>query len=210
MIDWTGVGWRLWAVEECDAGVRLRNPWAGTAGGTWRRGEVHVAECIWRNRDASSACLGLVSVSCTCGIRSMATLPDLAGFLADGRQLDGYDTTPLVVGRVRIGGRVQHRVGALEPHRGYQRSEFAQIDGPLLVSPSAAEHVQALVSCYGSARSPVFAPDLVARAHGQQDWLEKLAVRAETLRSSAGPHGQSRVVQRPLVTSARAGRTSAR
>jgi hypothetical protein len=184
MIDWTGVGWRLWSVEERDPGVRLRNPWAGAPGGTWYRDEVHVAECIWRNRDGSSACLGLVSASCTCGIRSLATLPDLAGFLADGRQLDGFEATPLVVGRVRIGGRVQHRVGALEPHRGYQRSEFAEIDGPLFVSPSAAEHVHGVAASYGSARSPVFGPKLVTGVRGQQDWLEKLAERAEGLLSA--------------------------
>ena len=185
MIDWTGVGWRLWAVEGRGAGARLRSPWTSTARATWHRGEVHVAECVWRNRDGSSACLGLVSVSCTCGIRSMASLPDLAGWLADGRQLDGDEATPLVVGRVRIGGRVQHRVGALEPHRGYQRSELAQIDGPLFVSPAAAEYEEAVAAGYGSARSQVFGPDLITGAHGQQDWLEKLAVRAASLRSSA-------------------------
>ena len=112
-------------------------------------------------------------------------MPDLAGWLADGRQLDGDEATPLVVGRVRIGGRVQHRVGALEPHRGYQRSELAQIDGPLFVSPAAAEYEEAVAAGYGSARSQVFGPDLITGAHGQQDWLEKLAVRAASLRSSA-------------------------
>ena len=185
IVEWTGAGWRLWRVEKFRRGVRLCNPWTKTTRPVWERGQVHVAECIWRNRDGSSGCKGSVSASCTCGIRSMATLPDLATFLAMGRQLDGHPDKASVVGRVRIGGKVQHHIPALQPHQGYQRSEFAQIDGPLFVAPVAARHFKAVAAHYGSARSPVFGPDLITGADGPQDWLEQLAVRAEDLRLSA-------------------------
>jgi hypothetical protein len=175
MIEWTGAGWRLWRVEKIHRGSRLRNPWTDTTRPFWERGEVHVAECIWRDSDGSSSCIGYVSASCTCGIRSMATLLDLANFVSDGRQLIGHPPKAWVVGRVRIGGRVQHQIPALPPQHGYQRSEFAEIDGPLYVSPGAAKHLKDVVAHYGSARSPVFGPDFITGADGPHDWLELLA-----------------------------------
>lgn len=104
----------------------------------------------------------------------MATLSNLAAFLAKDDQLYRHPDKSAVVGRVRIGGRVQHRIPGLPRSEGYQRSEFAQLLGPLYVSPRAADWVVALREQY----SPldVIGPDQMPAADSQQEWLEKLAV----------------------------------
>lgn len=174
-IDWHGSGWRLWRVERSHRGVRLRNPWTNTGHkSVWERAEVQVAECIWPR------CNGYLSPSCTCGIRSMSTLSHLAAFLASDRQLERHPLKASVVGRVLIGGRVQHRIPGLPAVTGYQRSEFAVIDGPLYVSPVAAEHYDALRHVYDSAQVAPVPPSYV-EGSGQQNWIERLAQRvAET------------------------------
>lgn len=84
-VAWTGTGWRIWRVGggPLGGGALLRNPWTNS-GFTWwwyTPAEVQIAECFHR------ACRGLVSETCTCGVRSMATLSNLAAFLAKDDQL---------------------------------------------------------------------------------------------------------------------------
>jgi len=158
---------------------RLRNP-LNSSGVVdwWQPGEIQRAECFWPKGvpGGSGRCLGYVSKDCTCGIRSMATLRDLAAFLAHDRQIHRYPLKAAVVGRVRIGGRVEHRIPGLPRREGYARSEFAVLAGPLYVSPfGGAKHLDALARDYRGVE--VVAPDLPHT--NAQEWLEELAAHVE-------------------------------
>lgn len=188
-IEWTGAGWRIWRVERRTFGgpPLLRNPWANS-GQTywWEPGRVEVAECFWLEGvsvgwlgKAPRRCGGYVSVRCTCGIRSMDTIACLAAFLATDRQLDRHPEKAAVVGRVRFGGRVEHRNPGLRPPEGYNRSEFAELIGPLFVSPMAASHADGLRRTYRGC-AEVVPPDATpaGSAQRQQEWVEQLAAWA--------------------------------
>ena len=178
LVSWAGHGWRIWRVELDPQGLpTLRNPW-DNSGQTywWQPGEVQQAECFWPLGASPmvSRCSGYVSERCTCGIRSMATLTDLAAFLARDRHLIRYPRKAAVVGRVRIGGKMQHRIPGLPKRQGYQRSEFAYLAGPIFVSPfgGASRHFDALTARYSGVE--VVGPDLIPDASSNQDWLERL------------------------------------
>ncbi|MCW2736110.1 hypothetical protein [Nocardioides sp.] len=169
-VEWTEAGWRMWRIDPTTG--LLRNPW--TNSGTcwlWSPAVIQEAECFW-----NTGCRGLVAKDCSCGIRSMRAVSHLASFLARDSQLGRHPDKAAVVGRVRLGGRVQYGLlPGLGSIPGYQRSQFAEIDGPLYVSPRAAEHFETIAGHYDSARTPVVGPDFVTGASGQQDWLERLA-----------------------------------
>lgn len=188
-IDWTGTGWRAWRVA---VGGLLRNPWANS-GQTylWNPGEVQVAECFWIKGVSSlvRGCGGYVSARCSCGIRSMSTLSALADFMAESRQLarDPYKAT--VVGRVRIGGKVQHRIPGLPAREGYQRSEYAEIVGPLYVSPLGIRwQIEANYGPGVAVQAPDFGQEWLRSKPRQQEWLELLAesVAARVVADSVG------------------------
>lgn len=176
-------GWRCWRVVEAGSEVLLRNPWTNSGQlYTWLPGQEQVADCFWaqtRVPGTNGPCLERVSPSCSCGIRSMSSLPHLAAFLASNHQLDRHPLKATVVGQVAISGRVQRRVPGLPPRAGYQRSQYASLVGPLYVSPLGRTHLDGLRRTYEPAVR-IVAPDAVAS--GQQEWLDALA--------AARVHGQ--------------------
>jgi hypothetical protein len=182
-IDWHGTGWRCWQVGQRRFGglPMLRNPWANS-GLTfwWEPGAVQVAECFWDNGvpvfGMKAQCQGTVAPTCTCGVRSMTTLENLAAFMASDRQLDRHPEKAAAIGRVRIGGRIQHHNPGLPRPEGYNRSEYAELIGPVFVSPLADRWTGGLSAQYGPdvlVVPPESTPAGVAR--GQQAWLEALA-----------------------------------
>ncbi len=178
-VEWTGYGWRIWRVGYRTWGglPMLRNPWAN-AGVTfwWDPRKVQVAECFWPMSDQTpiDRCNGYLSSSCTCGIRSIASLRSLAAFLAGDGTLRRDPSKAGAVGLVRIGGRVQRRNPGLAPPAGYQRSEFAELVGPLYVSPSGARWADGLEQQYR--RIQVVSPEPGAAMQG---WLAGLAEHLE-------------------------------
>jgi hypothetical protein len=168
---WTGEGWRCWRVVDTARGTRLRNPWTNSnLTVMWEPWQVQRADCFWR-------CSDRVSPRCSCGIRSMRTLEQLAAaFLRGGEQLRRHPLKATVVGRILIGGRIERQIpGPLsKPKPGYQRAEFATLAGPLYVSPLGADHLEGLLRAYGG-MVPVHAPTVAAEQVGQQEWLEGLA-----------------------------------
>ena len=193
-IEWIGTAWRLWNVGGLLPAPRLINPWE-TSGMTytWQPGTVQTARCFWMKpmrssgfvfyadspewaRDLGLVCQGLVAEACTCGIRSMMTLANLAAFWGAHPDVPHRAS---VVGRIRYGGKVQHRIPDLKVREGYTRSEYAELVGPLFVSPfgGAGWRAGRLASEY--APIELFGPEHIVDAADTHDWLEKLAERVE-------------------------------
>jgi hypothetical protein len=181
-VDWSGTGWRIWRVGNgptLDArGLQplLRNPWDNSGlVDWWQPGQAKRCVCFLTLglMLGGYACQGPASATCSCGIRSMATLRDLVAFLGRDRQIIRHPDKSAVVGRIRIGGVVQRRIPGFRPKTGYQRSQYAEIIGPLYVSPRFRRWADPLAAAYRPVE--VVGPDLLPDTDGQWDWIQRLA-----------------------------------
>lgn len=198
---WVGEGWRCWRVVERDGVVRLQNPWQNSGyEWLWEPGGVEVAECFWAKRPGGLTCQGLVSPVCSCGVRSMDSLANLAWFLEAPARRDPAKAS--VIGRIELGGRMQTQIPGRNLGAGYQRALYARIAGPLYVSPLAAGFADALRDAYAPLQ--VHAPDgwtdpaptagymawRQERSARQGAWLQDLGSGRDPARGADGLDGR--------------------
>lgn len=176
-----GFAWRCWRVGTRAGAPRLRNPWTSSGTYWWEPGKVENARCFWPDGVSPlvDRCQGYMSEDCSCGIRGMDTVSNLAAFFHCQHNLIGRDPHKAdVVGRIQLGGRVHRTFPDGDVMVGYRRAEFARIVGPLYVSPLMGGHYEALAAAYGPVE--VLPPSAVpSGSEGQQGWLDSLAAHLE-------------------------------
>lgn len=121
-------------------------------------------------------CQGFMSRRCSCGIRSMATLSDLAAFLVNKNHIRWDPPKATVVGRIRIGGRAQTTSpadGIFGALNGYQRSEYARVVGPLYVSPLGSRWADGLRDRYEPGVEVISSDE--SFGGDMTSWIENLA-----------------------------------
>lgn len=142
-------GWRMWAVLDTTAGVRLCAPFLtavhhatpDTPGVTWAPGI---------NRNSTYTCKVRhgrhPQPECRCGIRAVQSLTVLRAFARNQEPRIG----PLAAyAEVDVWGRVAPFAPEAADWQYTLRAEFAEIAGPLHLAPTHAAHADALAAFYG-------------------------------------------------------------
>lgn len=142
-------GWRMWAVLDTTAGVRLCAPFLTAV----HHATPDTPGVIWApgiNRNSTYTCKVRhgrhPQPECRCGIRAVQSLTVLRAFARNQEPRIG----PLAAyAEVDVWGRVAPFALEAADWQYPLRAEFAEIAGPLHLAPTHAAHADALAAFYG-------------------------------------------------------------